>query len=135
MDLALEPPFAARDLIDALQASWDIPVMPHPCARSRRTLEKATLGWCASGTCILEALQGIPDAPARYDRFLDHELCKDLRCARVAAAEDPTLRETNTAAVSGTVDYRTLVLQMARSAPTLIRALLTRPWSPVKVPA
>lgn len=42
------------------------------------------------------------------------------------AADDPALRETNTAAVSGTADYRSLVQHMARKAPALLRAVLTR---------
>ncbi len=93
-----------------------------------------------SGTTILAALQGTPDILASYDRYIDDELCHDFRYARIVAAlsyrypdvvvrlaaEDPTLRETNTAAVSGTSDYRALVLQMARKTPTLLRALLTR---------
>jgi geranylgeranyl reductase family protein len=93
-----------------------------------------------AGATILAALQGAPDILASYDRYIDEVLCHDFRYARIVAAlsyrypdvvvrlaaEDPTLRETNTAAVSGTTDYRSLVLQMARKTPTLLRALLTR---------
>jgi hypothetical protein len=42
------------------------------------------------------------------------------------AAENPRLRDKETAAVSGTLEYRSLVLEMARITPTLLHALLTR---------
>ena len=93
-----------------------------------------------AGSTMLSALKSGPAALAAYNRYLTQELCSDLHYARLVAAlsyrfpdvmvrlaaESPTLREANTAAVAGTADYRSLVLRMARKTPTLLHALLTR---------
>lgn len=93
-----------------------------------------------AGATVLAALQSGSAALARYDRYLARELCGDLHYARLVAAlsyrfpdvvvrlaaESPTLRDANTAAVSGTTDYRALVLRLARKTPKVLHALLTR---------
>jgi geranylgeranyl reductase family protein len=90
-----------------------------------------------AGAAVLEALAAGPVRLDGYDRYLERELCGDLRYARLVAAlsyrfpeavihlaaRSPALVAANTAAVSGTGDYRSLVFQMARRAPTLLRAL------------
>jgi flavin-dependent dehydrogenase len=93
-----------------------------------------------AGSTVLAALQSGPAALADYDRYLTWELCGDLHYARLVAAlsyrfpdvvvrlaaESPTLRDANTAAVSGTADYRSLVLRMVGKSPKVLHALLTR---------
>jgi geranylgeranyl reductase family protein len=93
-----------------------------------------------TGAIVLDALRAGPAALARYDSYLTGELCGDLHHARLVAtlsyhfpdivvrlaAESPTLREAYTAAVSGTADYRSLLLRIARNTPTLLQVLLTR---------
>jgi geranylgeranyl reductase family protein len=93
-----------------------------------------------SGESILAALGGDRSPIDGYDRYIRHDLCGDLRYARLVAAftyrfpdvvarlaqEDPTLREADTGAVAGTLEYRSLVLKMARKLPALLHALITR---------
>jgi geranylgeranyl reductase family protein len=93
-----------------------------------------------AGVTVLAALQSSPAALAGYDRYLTWELCGDLHYARLVAAlsyrfpdvvvrlaaESPALRDANTAAVSGTTDYRSLVLRLARKTPKVLHTLLTR---------
>jgi flavin-dependent dehydrogenase len=92
----------------------------------------------AAGTRVLAALAGDDSGLAGYDRYLARDLCGDLRYAWLVAAlsyrypealihlaeRSPGLLAANTAAVSGTDDYRSLVLLMARKAPKLLRAVL-----------
>jgi geranylgeranyl reductase family protein len=91
-----------------------------------------------AGATVLAALAAGPGVLLSYDRYLARDLCGDLHYARLVAAlsyrfpevvvrlaaENAALLAANTAAVSGTGDYRSLVLQMARKAPALLRALL-----------
>jgi flavin-dependent dehydrogenase len=93
-----------------------------------------------AGESVLAALGGNMSMINGYDRYIKHNLCGDLRYARIVATpsyrfpdvaarlikEDPTLRDVNFGAVAGTLEYRSLVLTMARKAPTLLRALVTR---------
>ena len=93
-----------------------------------------------AGEAILGALGGSASMIDGYDRYIKHDLCGDLRYAKVVAAlsyrfpdlvarlakEDPVLRDANTGAVAGTLEYRSLALQIARKVPTLVHALLTR---------
>ena len=75
-----------------------------------------------------------------YDHYIKHDLCGDLRYAKFVAAlsyrfpdvvarlakEDPVLRDADTGAVAGTLEYRSMVVTMVRKLPTLARALMTR---------
>jgi flavin-dependent dehydrogenase len=94
-------------------------------------------GWQAGNT-VLAALASGHQALTAYDRYVRRDLCGDLRYARLAAAlcyryphamvsfaaSRSSLRDTHTAAVAGVGSYRSLVLQMARQAPALLRAVL-----------
>jgi geranylgeranyl reductase family protein len=93
-----------------------------------------------AGSTILAALKTGSSALADYNRYLTRELGGDLHYARLVAAlsyrfpdvvvrlaaESPALRDANTAAVSGTAEYRSLVLRMIRKSPKVLHALLTR---------
>jgi geranylgeranyl reductase family protein len=93
-----------------------------------------------AGESILAALGGNGSPIDGYDRYIRHDLCGDLRYARIVAAlsyrfpdvvarlaaEDTALRDADTGAVAGTVEYRSLVLTMVRKMPRLVRALATR---------
>jgi flavin-dependent dehydrogenase len=95
-----------------------------------------------AGESILAALAGTMSMIDGYDRYIEHDLCGDLRYARIVAApsyrfpdvaarltkEDQTLRDATIGAVAGTLEYRSLVLTMVRKAPTLLRALTTHKW-------
>ena len=95
-------------------------------------------GWQA-GTTVLAALARGEEALPAYERYVRRDLLGDLRYARLVAtlcyrfpyavvsfaASRSSLRDTHTAAVAGVGSYRSLVLLMARRAPTLLRAVLT----------
>jgi len=88
-----------------------------------------------AGTAVLSALAGDDGALAAYDRYLARDLCGDLRYARIVAAvayrlshvavrltvEHAGLRDVAAAAVSGTLDYRSLITRLASRAPQLLR--------------
>jgi len=93
-----------------------------------------------AGQSILAALGGNAGMLEGYDRYIRRDLCGDLRYARLIAAlsyrfpdviarlakQDTALRAADTGAVSGTLEYRSLLLLMVRKAPKLLHALMTR---------
>jgi geranylgeranyl reductase family protein len=93
-----------------------------------------------AGETLLAALHSGPAVLGDYDRYITRVLCGDLRYARMAAAlsyrypdivvrlaaQSHALRDATTAAVSGTADYRALVLLMARKSPKMARELMLR---------
>ena len=94
-DLALQPPFAARDLIDALQANWHIPVVLHPYASSSRVLEKVTTGWCAFVGDTFHIYYYADGTVAQRERIIYHELGHLV--LRHVTPEKPSLRRRGSA--------------------------------------
>lgn len=97
-----------------------------------------------AGATILDALHGASEALAGYERYLQNDLCGDLRYARLAAAlvyrypglllrltrEHPGLRTAATGAICGTLTYRSLVVRLALGVPKLARHLVAL-WYPI----
>ena len=90
-----------------------------------------------AGMAALAALSGDTAALHAYDRYLEEDLCGDLRYARWVARiayhfprfglrlteEHPGLRALTASAISGTLEYRTLAGRLVRGAPKLLRYL------------
>ena len=95
-----------------------------------------------AGQSILAALGGDMSMIDGYDHYISRDLCGDLRYARIIAAlayrypdvvarlakHDAAVLEADTGAVSGTLDYRSLLLKMVRKTPALVRALWARDY-------
>jgi geranylgeranyl reductase family protein len=90
-----------------------------------------------AGATVLAALAAGPAALDAYDRFLARDLCGDLRYARLVAflayhspafgmrliENHPHMRDLAAAAISGTLDYRTLARHLLQRSPKLLRYL------------
>lgn len=90
-----------------------------------------------AGASVLAALQGAESALDGYDEYLRRDLTGDLRYARLVAAiayrfpafglrltqNHTHMRELTAAAISGTLEYRTLALHLLQRSPQLLRYL------------
>lgn len=88
-----------------------------------------------AGASVLAALQGADGALPGYERYVQRDLCGDLRYARLVARiayrypgfglrlteEHAGMRMLTAAAISGTLEYRALAGHLLRRVPKLLR--------------
>jgi hypothetical protein len=73
-EVGLQPPFTARDLIQAVQAKWEMPIELHAYQRAVSPLHKLATGWCMFVGDTFHIFYYAGGSVVQRERIIYHEL-------------------------------------------------------------